>query len=656
MKARTVSYMCRVHPRRAAILRRVTTVFLIASIASPSVVMSDPTSADFDPIIVVPDPPSGQSAALLKIGDIIPPLRGFRAPILGTTEDPWPIGIDPMTSDSLKSSRRIVAENLAVRGLVWTTAAAIREYGPARFTGMSPALQRQHLRLIGIPTDLLRHFRVSDIPEPDMNGDRISLTEFSRRVGRIESGEAIDTLAHQFEFIFQPTIPRFRIVIESGEMVVDGFRFQFTRGDDWLGDGDGGCVDMVRQLVSRFPHASVVASIQDSHLPALLDTARDWRLTGAPPTLIVVTYPLAQWAQDNAKAGILVGLDDKPECTVTLAPRYASRRDEATVFVPGESLVIDGLAAAGVRVFQSSLLFQGGNLMAVREPGTGRRILLVGEAEIARNVALGLTAQQATAAFAAEFGVDETRILPSVSFHIDYDVSIREIDGRLTAFVQDVSAGSKLVLMAGISALRSAGRITASDADAALAALSQDDPDAFLKQIGPVLARSVDRAGHFAESFARAFSTSPTDSHVGNLRLFLVAMDSFVHRVARSSNSDTRAYLESFSRLEADRAELHRLIESWGWKVVPVPCIGEGERAINPLNGIHISRQYLMPAVGGLYTSLDDVAAAIFQREIGSEVEIVRVRCAESQRRAGALHCSVAVYPKLDAKDTATAK
>ncbi|MBX3393860.1 MAG: hypothetical protein KF841_00690 [Phycisphaerae bacterium] len=617
---------------------------------------SDPPTTAFDPIVVVPDRPTGEAAELLKMGDMIPPLRGFRAPILQAADDPWPIGPDPAENDSLRSSRRIVATNLATRGLIWTTAAAIREHGAAAFTTMSPAQQRRHLRKIGIPADLLSHFGLSDNPIPASTGDRITLSEFSRRVSQIIDDDAIDEFAHRFTFSFRPTNPRFRVVAESGEMEIGEARVQFTRGDDWLGQGDGGCVDIVRQFASEFKSASIVASIQDLHLPTLLDTARDWRLTGEPPTLIVVPYPLAQWAQDNAKAGVQVGLNGKPETTATLAPRYASRRDEVTVFVPGESQVIDALSATGGRVFQSSLLFQGGNLLAVREPKTGRTILLVGEAEIARNVALGLSVEQATTAFTAEFGVDETRILPSVSFHVDYDVSVRAVDGRLTAFVQDVPAGAKLVLAAGIRAMRSAERITVSDADGAIAALEANDPDTLLKRIAPALARGVDRAGHFSESFARTFSISPTDSHVGNLRIFLVAMDSFVHRVVRSSNADTRAYLESFSRLDADRNRLHQLIESWGWKVVPVPCVGEGERAINPLNGIHTTRQYLMPAIGGLYAALDDSASAIFQRELGSGVEIVPIRCAESQRRAGALHCSVAVYPKLDDSNSTAAE
>ena len=43
----------------------------------------------------------------------------------------------------------------------------------------------------------------------------------------------------------------------------------------------------------------------------------------------------------------------------------------------------------------------------------------------------------------------------------------------------------------------------------------------------------------------------------------------------------------------------------------------------------------------GAYRPLDDACAEILARTLGSTVELVRVPCAESQRRAGALRCSV---------------
>src|SRR5690606_32768810 len=106
-------------------------------------------------------------------------------------------------------------------------------------------------------------------------------------------------------------------------------------------------------------------------------------------TLIVEELSIAQWAQDNGKPG--VDVDGRP---IILVPRYASRGEVGTTFVPGETYLMNGVAAANVKVVQSSLLFQGGNLLAVRDPGTNQRILLIGEAEIQRNKVLGLTDNQ----------------------------------------------------------------------------------------------------------------------------------------------------------------------------------------------------------------------------------------------------------------------
>ena len=56
--------------------------------------------------------------------------------------------------------------------------------------------------------------------------------------------------------------------------------------------------------------------------------------------------------------------------------------------------------------------------------------------------------------------------------------------------------------------------------------------------------------------------------------------------------------------------------------------------------------RYIMPAYGGLYAPLDDAAAAAFRQALGPGVEIVPIDCAETQRRAGAVHCSCSAYPK----------
>ena len=80
-------------------------------------------------------------------------------------------------------------------------------------------------------------------------------------------------------------------------------------------------------------------------------------------------------------------------------------------------------------------------------------MLLFGEAEIHRNHALGLSREQVLAAYRAEFGADRCIVLPTISFHIDYEVSIREIDGKLVAFVNDPLAAAKIIAKKSIDML-----------------------------------------------------------------------------------------------------------------------------------------------------------------------------------------------------------
>ncbi len=90
---------------------------------------------------------------------------------------------------------------------------------------------------------------------------------------------------------------------------------------------------------------------------------------------------------------------------------------------------------------------------------------------------------------------------------------------------------------------------------------------------------------------------------------------------------------------------LRQHLKGLGCRVVQVPSLAEGERSLCAINGVHVRGRYWMPAYGGLYAGLDEAAGAVFQREMGPGVEVVPARCAESQRRDGALHCAAAVYP-----------
>src|SRR5262245_116756 len=107
---------------------------------------------------------------------------------------------------------------------------------------------------------------------------------------------------------------------------------------------------------------------------------------------------------------------------------------------------MDGLAAAGHSVAHSSLLFQGGNLLAVTDPKAGDRVLLMSEGTLHRNMALGLSREQVIAAFKAEFGVDRCAVLPAVSYHLDFDISVRSRGGEVVVFVNDTMAAARIIL------------------------------------------------------------------------------------------------------------------------------------------------------------------------------------------------------------------
>ena len=71
--------------------------------------------------------------------------------------------------------------------------------------------------------------------------------------------------------------------------------------------------------------------------------------------------------------------------------------------------------------------------------------------------------------------------------------------------------------------------------------------------------------------------------------------------------------------------------------------MGDSKRALNYLNGIHDKTRFFMPAYGGTFEKVDQAAQAAVRKAFGPSVEIVPIRCAESQRREGAVRCSAAV-------------
>ena len=119
----------------------------------------------------------------------------------------------------------------------------------------------------------------------------------------------------------------------------------------------------------------------------------------------------------------------------------------------------------------------------------------------------------------------------------------------------------------------------------------------------------------------------------------------FETRTSWPGTRHAQAYMRSIRRRVADRRALHEQLRRLGWKVVPVPSLADADRGINYLNGLHERKRYIMPAYGGFYAPLDQAAAEVFAAELEG-VEVVPILSGESQRRVGAVHCSVSAYPQ----------
>jgi hypothetical protein len=567
-----------------------------------------------------------------------PGLRGFRAPILedaGLAPEP---DFAHAADEGLARAERAVATRLAREGLRAALIAALEALGPER------ARREDALGLLaraGLPVDLLACWG-----EP---------RELARRVADgLAAGRSAAELRGELEalpFRFPPTLPGFRLMSESGEEPPGALRLQLSSSRDYAEPGEGGALDLVRQMAEFLPELPLTVSVAEQHLERLEREARALaeRRTG-PIQIVVQPLPVSQWAQDLAEAGH-VERGGQREVWL-LAPRYASRGEAGSSFVPGESLALEGLARTGRRIARSPLLFQGGNVLCARDPRDGVRWLVVGETEVARNRALGLARDEVLAAFRAEFGADRCLVLPAVSFHVDLELSLRAVGGELVAFLLDSSAAARSVARAGIDALERAGELGAEAAGAARAALEEGRLEDLMGPLDPLLAAHAHGVTGFDERLAARFSSGPADSGVGNLQRFLLALDVLAAERLTSEaateglDPNARAYLESLRRRERDRLLVAQALQGLGWRLVAVPGFSDSTRSANPLNGLQLPGLYLMPASGGLLAPLDRAGLEALSAALGTQVAVRAVLCDETQRRAGGLHCAVAVEPR----------
>lgn len=566
-----------------------------------------------------------------------PSNRGFRAPILAHARET--LVLHP-ASDVDARSARTIAEGLARNGLRATLVTAFAQLdtdGGARGTA------GQRLARAGFPMDWLDAYTTPN-SEP-------LLDIVARELAAGRSRDVVIAQIAAFPFAYRPTIPGFGVATECGEHDAAALRLQISSATDYARPGEGGAMDVLRDVARALPDAEIVAATETKHFDVVERESRVLAESrGGRITLVESPLPLAQWAQDSAKAGHVESGGRR--AVLWLAPRYASRGEDGSRFAPAENLALEGFSASGREVRSSRLLFQGGNLYGVRDPKSGTRSLLVGEAEIARNRALGLTRDEVLAAFRAEFGVDSCIVLPAVSFHIDLEISVRATPDGLVAFVLDTSTAARAVIRCGIGALE---RVRLLDADGARLALADVDADRhpeFFARLGPIFQAGQHSGGRFTLDFSQHFAAGPEDSGVGNLQRFLLALDLWT--AARMGDAtqedlgidaDSFAYLTSLRRREGDRSRVANAFGGLGWKLVAVPGLSDESRSLNPLNGIHLRGAYLQPVYGGIFEPLDALATERLAEGLGADVRVLPIRCGETQRRSGGLHCAVAVEP-----------
>ncbi len=579
--------------------------------------------------------PQGLVARFQDYPEAVPVLRGFRAALLDRASDPWPldqIGLEGIPS--WRAAATFVARRLAKDGLVRTTMGAMNAFDlPWRRSGDS--LDDGVLRAVGVPTDLLDCYHVEGAPV------RHAIAAWLAE-GAPEA--AIESIVRKASFSFTQSSPGFAAAAEDGSAAVGAVRFQLDSPSYSRGAGDGSTIDVLRHVLPALPSCaagvSILAPQADGLAVALADLDAQHALR---VTAVATELPVTRWARDNAVTGKARGV------RVTIIPRFASRNEQATKFVPGDSFVFETLGGVVGEIVQSPLAFQGGNLLVVID-GDGQRLLLVGEGEVQRNRALGLSAEEAARALRIELGADRCEVLPAVSFHVDMEVTIRQRQGRLVACLPDEAAASRTIIASAAGALARGGAMTAGEERAIADSLGGGRPLDAVAAMNGVLHRSFDEHGRLTGAFCALLAGSAQDSGSANAARLLAAMDTLTaHSLddeeIELSPPEFRRYLLSIRDRARERKALRGRLEALGMEVHLIPAISDVTAGINPINGIHTPSAYLMSAFGGLYEPLDAQAAEAFRGAFGPGVEVVPIPTAGIQAAFGGLHCAVSVYP-----------
>jgi hypothetical protein len=586
---------------------------------------------------------AGVGGPMIIDREIRPDLRGYR-PALVPCDDAWPDRFPRDDDDpALRSAAADVASRLAADGLpaifVRIVSRLAHVLRPA-----SPGSRVDILRRTGLPTDLLSCFEIDSKPL------------FDRAMACIDGASAtsIDALAAQAVFRWRATLPGFRAGDDAGSQGTSLVRMQMTRPDHWTipgagaaqagGPGSGDNFDLLLHLSRAMPDALFVALIDAPHVSEL-SAALERSGCAGRVRVVAAGQPVSQWAQDNLKPGL-----DGVGARAALLPRFASRAEDGAKMDAGDTgALVSGLGEHGVKPGHSPLHFQGGNVLVVERPSTKGRVALIGEAEIWRNVGLGLTPAQAEGALREELGVEESLVLPAVGFHLDTELSARRVGDGVVVFVSDDDAGARLIVAAAIRALAGAGVLPPAEARALRTFLERRNDEQLVARLGGFLGHACDPMGNLAASAAEVFRDGPADFAPANAMRVLTALDVLAARTPRpwepSMHPHAQAYMRSVRRLNEDRALMNKALASAGFRVIKIPSLTMGDRSASVINMVQLPDRVLVPVRGGFMQPLDDAGLRGIAREVGPDVGVVGIPAAESERRGGAVHCSVSVFP-----------
>jgi len=615
----------------------------------------DPVNALFNPPIE-PTPPAEHVRTLRPAIDQevfenwssarneVPELRGFRMPYRESAarDIPWQMHAPARDVDrTTRAAALHVAERLARDGLVRTTLDVMRTKDIIP-KGV-PSIDMNRLASVGIPVDLLRMFVAHDKPFMD------ALDAWWISGGNADDAEA---LIQTSRLAFQATRSGFTVSASDGTVETAMLRLQAPMAKFVSQPGDGSPLDVIRQLAQLKRNWRVIISTHERELEALHALTCTWELGMPSGQCVIVSTPgsVTQWAQDNARTGIAPGADGAP-VPVTLMPRFASINEQITKCLVGDSFVFETLREQIGELAPSPLHFQGGNMLCATMPASGERVLLIGEAEVHRNRALGLSEQQILEAFRLEFGVDRCEIMPAVSFHLDVELSLRRNGDALMAFVPDDVAAARLILRSALMAFANHRLLALDEVNPALESMEQGDVRPSLALLAKVVGAHITEQGNFGGAMRDALRTGPLDAPEAALGRVLHVMDLLAALFARELGQSTSptftheaTYRDSLLARLDERNALADRCSALGMQVVRVPSLVDEELGVSALNVLQLPDAMLVPVMGGFYSALDQAAIDAYARAVGEGVTIVPITTTAIQANYGGVHCMVSAY------------